>query len=106
MERSQYYFSSGLMIQPFDIILKNIQMYNSVFGFGSNEFDSEMDTWTPSIDQYEEGLAEMPMDKPYEFCDNIKHSGGEESKIMDFKTGKHLTIQAQPPLPLFSSTEY
>ena len=74
-------------------------MYNSVFGFGSNEFESEMDTWTPSIDQYDEGLTEVPIEKPYEFCDNIKNSGGEESKIMDFKTGIFTITKEQPLLP-------
>jgi len=30
---------------------------------------------------------EARIEKPYEFCDSVKHSGGAESKLMDFKTG-------------------
>jgi len=48
----------------------------------------------------------MPMDKPYEFCDNVKNSGGEESKIMDFKTGRILVTKVQQPLLLCFNTGY
>lgn len=30
---------------------------------------------------------EASIDKPYQFCDMVKNSKGDESKIMDFKTG-------------------
>jgi hypothetical protein len=52
-------------------------MYNSVFGFGSNDFESDLDTWTVPIDEFDNELLEVPTDRPYEFCDTIKNSGGE-----------------------------
>lgn len=77
-------------------------MYNQAFGLGSSDFGVDVDTWVPSVDEFEWELQEAPIEKPYEFCSNIKNSGGKESEIMDFKTGTNLLIQA-PRLLLSSS---
>ena len=41
-------------------------------------------------EEFDQEIQEAPIDRPYEFCGMIKNSNGEESKIMDFKTGTAL----------------
>lgn len=77
-------------------------MYNQAFGLGSSEFGADFDAWVPSVDEFEWELQEAPIEKPYEFCSNIKNSGGKESEIMDFKTGINHFIQVPRPLLSFS----
>lgn len=66
-------------------------------GFGSGELINEFDRrGCDYIEEYQQGLGEAPIDRPYEFCGMIKQSNGEEKKIMDFKTGTPLKTQAPP----------
>ena len=63
-------------------------MYNEVMGFGSSELVSEFDRrGCEYVEEYQLGLGEAPIERPYEFCGMVKQSNGEEKKIMDFKTG-------------------
>lgn len=63
-------------------------MYNEVMGFGSADLVNEFDRReSPYFEEFQQGLGEAPIDRPYEFCGMIKQSNGEEKKIMDFKTG-------------------
>ena len=74
--------------------LKIIQMYDQVFGLDStsliSEFDREQSTY---FQQFTTELGQAPIDKPYEFCNFIKNSNGDEKKVMDFKTGIPHLIQ-------------
>lgn len=73
-------------------------MYNEVMGFGAPDLASEFDRrGSEYMEEYQMGLGEAPIDRPYEFCGMIKQSNGEEKKIMDFKTGTSLPTQ-EPPL--------
>lgn len=75
-------------------------MYNEVMGFGSADLVSEFDRrGCDYLEEYQMGLGEAPIDRPYEFCGMIKQSNGEEKKIMDFKTGTALPTQEPPPSP-------
>ena len=40
-----------------------------------------------TFNEYDEELIEVPTDRPYEFCEHVRQSNGDQSKIMDFKTG-------------------
>lgn len=63
-------------------------MYSDIFGTQPNELVSEFDR-LPNIcfDEMDEEIKQAPIDKPYQFCQSVKQSTGEERKIMDFKTG-------------------
>lgn len=81
-------------------------MYSAVFGQGQAELVSEFQASAYTyFEEFDQELREVPSEKPYEFCNFIKHSGGEERKIMDFKTGKYFTIQVPPRLPSSSRRE-
>ena len=78
-------------------------MYNEVMGFGAPSLASEFDRrGCEYMEEYQMGLGEAPIDRPYEFCGMVKQSNGEEKKIMDFKTGTSHPTQ-EPPLSPSSS---
>ena len=75
-------------------------MYNEIMGFGSPQLASEFDRrGCEYMEEYQRGLGEAPIDRPYEFCGMIKQSNGEEKKIMDFKTGTPLSTKEPPHWP-------
>lgn len=56
-------------------------MYSEVFGGYQPELISEFDReplYGSGIDEFDLDIMETPTDKPYAFCDEIKHSEGKE----------------------------
>ena len=65
-------------------------MYSEIFEGGRPELGREFET--VSVPEYvaeeeQDFLMEARIEKPYTFCESVKHSKGPEKKIMDFKTG-------------------
>jgi hypothetical protein len=52
-------------------------MYSDVFGMNSCDIRQEFDYYPSAMEEFESELKEAPIDKPYEFCADIKHAGGE-----------------------------
>jgi hypothetical protein len=47
-------------------------MYNEIMGFGSPQLASEFDRrGCEYMEEYQTGLGEAPIDRPYEFCGMI-----------------------------------
>lgn len=54
-------------------------MYSEVFGGYQPELINEFDREPMyGIDEFDTEIMEAPIDKPYNFCDEIKHSEGKE----------------------------
>lgn len=43
----------------------------------SCDIRQEFDYYPSAMEEFESELKEAPIDKPYEFCADIKHAGGE-----------------------------
>lgn len=54
-------------------------MYSEVFGGYQPDLISEFERGPmEGVDEFDMDIMEAPIDKPYEFCDGIKHSQGRE----------------------------
>jgi hypothetical protein len=52
-------------------------MYSLAFGEGGADLMSEFEGGQYDyFEEFDQELQEVPMDKPYEFCNMIKHSNG------------------------------
>jgi hypothetical protein len=75
-------------------------MYTAAFGQPAAEFGCQFNgADCDFFEEFDQEIREAPIDRPYEFCSFIKNAGGEEKKIMDFKTGTWPFIQEPPRWP-------
>lgn len=52
-------------------------MYNQVFGGQTFDIGSEFESNVYDFEEFDKEIVEVCNDRPYEFCDMIKKSGGD-----------------------------